>query len=336
MVTSNDPCSKCGNPGEFRPGSRQCRKCERDYSAAYNASNMDKRAEYYRSNKARIQITMPDLKRSRKAWRHAEINKIKSVPCAGCGKSFPPYIMDFDHRDPSGKRYEINYLVNKDFSWPSVLEEISKCDVVCVCCHRRKTQKNDSSDWRSRFVASLKNVPCADCGGMFHYCQMDFDHVRGEKLGGVSRMNTKEAILEEVAKCEVVCANCHRERTQRSANTNWKNTSLISRVLVPNDIQVVKPFHNLVGSMSDRDLARLIKTSYQTIFRYRKRMGINRFTPKRELPPKSWHRLLGTMTDKQLSEVTGVHKNTLFKHRTKLGLPSFRSQRNYRSSTDVP
>ena len=45
---------------------------------------------------------------------------------------------------------------------------------------------------------------------------MDFDHVRGEKVANVSSIWSRkswEAVLEEVAKCEVVCANCHRLRT---------------------------------------------------------------------------------------------------------------------------
>jgi hypothetical protein len=46
---------------------------------------------------------------------------------------------------------------------------------------------------------------------------MDFDHVRGEKLFDVSRMVgpglSLELIKAEIAKCDVVCANCHRIRT---------------------------------------------------------------------------------------------------------------------------
>jgi hypothetical protein len=44
---------------------------------------------------------------------------------------------------------------------------------------------------------------------------MDFDHVRGEKLNNVSDMvrGPTEALLSEIAKCELVCAVCHRNRT---------------------------------------------------------------------------------------------------------------------------
>jgi hypothetical protein len=63
-------------------------------------------------------------------------------------------------------------------------------------------------------VRSAKDVPCADCGVRYHYCVMDFDHVRGVKLFSISTRNTTlERTLAEIAKCEVVCANCHRLRT---------------------------------------------------------------------------------------------------------------------------
>jgi len=44
---------------------------------------------------------------------------------------------------------------------------------------------------------------------------MDFDHVRGEKLGTVSDLifGEIENLLDEMDKCELVCANCHRIRT---------------------------------------------------------------------------------------------------------------------------
>lgn len=66
-------------------------------------------------------------------------------------------------------------------------------------------------------LEQFKDVPCADCGGRFPQVCMDFDHVRGEKIDTISRMirmsYSWENILAEIAKCEVVCSNCHRVRT---------------------------------------------------------------------------------------------------------------------------
>lgn len=66
-------------------------------------------------------------------------------------------------------------------------------------------------------VRSLKSeTPCDDCGGRFPYYVMQFDHVRGEKIDKVNRMvytSSYEAVMEEIAKCDIVCANCHHFRT---------------------------------------------------------------------------------------------------------------------------
>tara|TARA_Y100001951_G_scaffold103700_1_gene113150 strand:+ start:1362 stop:1664 length:303 start_codon:yes stop_codon:yes gene_type:complete len=66
-------------------------------------------------------------------------------------------------------------------------------------------------------IEEAKNVPCADCRGTFHIAAMQFDHVRGEKkfnIGGATANSPSISTLkEEIAKCDVVCANCHSVRT---------------------------------------------------------------------------------------------------------------------------
>jgi hypothetical protein len=59
-----------------------------------------------------------------------------------------------------------------------------------------------------------------DCGNKYPAVCMDWDHVRGEKTQIVSRLvgaNTSETskaqVLAEIAKCDLVCSNCHRIRT---------------------------------------------------------------------------------------------------------------------------
>lgn len=61
----------------------------------------------------------------------------------------------------------------------------------------------------------LKEHPCVDCG-FSNPIALDFDHVRGVKLGSISEMKkdgwSPETLIEEIAKCEIRCANCHRIR----------------------------------------------------------------------------------------------------------------------------
>ena len=69
---------------------------------------------------------------------------------------------------------------------------------------------------RRALIDSFKAKPCADCEETFPPVCMDFDHVRGVKLFTIGDRSGRslEAILDEIAKCDVVCANCHRVRTQ--------------------------------------------------------------------------------------------------------------------------
>lgn len=58
---------------------------------------------------------------------------------------------------------------------------------------------------------------CADCGYSEHPRALDFDHVGSDKVENVSKMIVTnvplELIFDEIDKCDVVCANCHRIRT---------------------------------------------------------------------------------------------------------------------------
>lgn len=65
------------------------------------------------------------------------------------------------------------------------------------------------------FLKQKKDVPCKDCAIRYPSFVMDFDHVTGKKVLDVSKMTsyTMERIVAEIEKCEVVCSNCHRFRT---------------------------------------------------------------------------------------------------------------------------
>jgi hypothetical protein len=71
---------------------------------------------------------------------------------------------------------------------------------------------------------------CADCGYNKHPAALDFDHIGTDKTANVGvmvRSRVSRAIVEaEIAKCEVVCANCHRIRTyERGQHSNGKMPS---------------------------------------------------------------------------------------------------------------
>jgi hypothetical protein len=142
--------------------------------------------------------------------------------------------MDFDHREPSHKSFRLTAGAAMLKSPAALLEEVSKCDIVCANCHRVRTRartgrssrpgtsrylERKRAAWRAQasLLDRLRDVRCADCGGQFEACAMDFDHRDpAAKQYTVTRMIGRagtERILAEVAKCDTVCANCHRLRT---------------------------------------------------------------------------------------------------------------------------
>ncbi len=65
-------------------------------------------------------------------------------------------------------------------------------------------------------IGYFKTHPCIDCGEDDPVV-LEFDHL-GEKrfnIGHAIAGRNWQSILDEMAKCEVVCANCHRRRTSQ-------------------------------------------------------------------------------------------------------------------------
>jgi len=65
-------------------------------------------------------------------------------------------------------------------------------------------------------LAWFDDHPCTDCGET-DALVLEFDHLRDKRfdIGAALPYRNWQSILDEIKKCEVVCANCHRRRTAR-------------------------------------------------------------------------------------------------------------------------
>jgi hypothetical protein len=102
---------------------------------------------------------------------------------------------------------------------------------------------------RDKFMATsreimreAKSAPCADCGVRYPYYVMQFDHVpeRGPKLFNVGHIGptcSREKLLAEIAKCDVVCSNCHAERTFQRGQFGRKRSKPPVEPAAPENIQ---------------------------------------------------------------------------------------------------
>ncbi len=115
---------------------------------------------------------------------------------------------------------------------------------ICKECSRVRSKKyyDDNGDHHREVIRSrmnilrtsnqkfiielLKRSECKDCGNK-DIRVMEFDHVRGIKSRDISQLiggYSRKLLEEEIEKCEIVCANCHRIRTgERSPNYRTKS-----------------------------------------------------------------------------------------------------------------
>jgi len=76
---------------------------------------------------------------------------------------------------------------------------------------RNRERRKEYKEWFAEIRSKLK---CQECGEN-HIAVLDFHHTDDNKEGGVGRLvrslYPKEKILKEIAKCIVLCSNCHRK-----------------------------------------------------------------------------------------------------------------------------
>lgn len=226
-------CNKCGalyDSDNFywsKAGYKSfCKKC---VSINNNRNkNVRKRIfdKWVKQNNDKYKELCLNSKKQKLEVLNAIINEAKNNPCLDCGLKYSIKSMDFDHL--GDKKYKISHFRSNAYSVETLKKELSKCDLVCANCHRLRTLKRrqffltntpQSDQTRVRklqeWVNNFKNKPCEICLKTFHNCQMDFDHIDPSlKLKSVSELVNRRAsykrIEEEISKCRLVCANCHR------------------------------------------------------------------------------------------------------------------------------
>jgi hypothetical protein len=72
------------------------------------------------------------LRRARAKWLH---DYKRDVGCESCGFSHPA-ALDFHHLDPNEKIAEVSKMAHSLVPIEQLIDEISKCTILCANCHR--------------------------------------------------------------------------------------------------------------------------------------------------------------------------------------------------------
>lgn len=119
-------------------GSEQGRETLNRWRAQHSEELKQYAKDYAQTPKGRAAISRAG--RKRQLANRKLIDEAKSRPCMDCGKTFPTYAMDLDHRPGEDKHYCVSKMLG-GWSVTRLAAEIAKCDVVCAICHRKRTHE---------------------------------------------------------------------------------------------------------------------------------------------------------------------------------------------------
>lgn len=132
------------------------------YQRQWRAKNPEKCLAYDRAQKKRTgrkalnekarqwRADNPSYHHKRRSLYRAFICWLKELPCADCGKHFPPECLDFDH-----VRGQKTFLMSLQayVSARRLQSEVMKCEIVCANCHRTRTKERREHESRHKAAA---------------------------------------------------------------------------------------------------------------------------------------------------------------------------------------
>lgn len=129
---------------------------------------------------------MPDAPTKLKKDKAVTTQPVTKV-CKKCGKEKP--LKDFNYWNKEKQTY------------------------MDICKECEKIKNKEKHEKRRDLITELKKCGCVCCGEK-ETCCLDFHHIDQEHKEfnmGSALNKSEERILEEAAKCVVVCSNCHRK-----------------------------------------------------------------------------------------------------------------------------
>ena len=175
-----------------------------------------------RARKARRRESYRRSLRKRRQQRKRELVAQMGGCCADCGYDVTVVALEFHHRDPATKAFAIGGF---NGSLDRLVSEALKCDLICANCHRKRHALEDAKLELSQTVELRRNTKiravamfgatCYGCESEFISAVFEFHHwsAQTKEFGvaaeGLNRPWPK--VAAELAKCVMLCANCHRE-----------------------------------------------------------------------------------------------------------------------------
>lgn len=102
--------------------------------------------EYDKERLKKYQPIKQEKRRIRRQKIREKICDLKSKPCTDCNKSYPYYVMQYDHCK-ADKEHNITDMVKNGLGFDTIKKEIDKCELVCANCHAERTHSRSNGKY---------------------------------------------------------------------------------------------------------------------------------------------------------------------------------------------
>lgn len=92
----------------------------------------------------RCRVKSRESVRQKQDARKAQVleeKRQRGMKCVDCGETYPAFVLDFDHRDPADKAFQLARA--RSASAARIVAELAKCDLVCANCHPHQDVRLD-------------------------------------------------------------------------------------------------------------------------------------------------------------------------------------------------
>ncbi len=138
--------------------------------------------------------------------------------CSKCGEEKLLQKFSKDSSRKSGRASQCNQCRNSRDQKTKRSHRTLKAECTRDSWIKRNCNGSPTQERNYALILREKSKPCTDCKKCYPHYVMDFDHI-GTKNCNVSSLKygSLERLKAEISLCELVCSNCHRERTAKRA-----------------------------------------------------------------------------------------------------------------------
>lgn len=162
--------------------------------------------------------------------------------CSICGDTNHSHFV-FHHTNPKHKEIKMARLWQS--TWFNIKKELTKCILLCENCHKELHHNEKTIDGRHRHTKNLlvnyKGNKCEKCGYSKINDALIFHHknksdktfsIGDYKIRLSSIADLTNSLAFELDKCELLCANCHRDAHEINID-DIKKDIFLKKITIP-------------------------------------------------------------------------------------------------------